>query len=160
MNEVFVNMGQIGVLRYTGVLVTVGLGSCVGVSLYDPSSKVGALAHVFLAKSRDNSNRELIPGKYADTAIPALIDLAVKAGANKHRFEAKIAGGAHLFNTFNAGMPSVGQKNVEAVTAQLNKHNIPIIGKEVLGKHGRKMSLFIDSGIVVVTTIGQESIRI
>ena len=47
MNEVFVNMGQIGVLRYTGVLVTVGLGSCVGVSLYDPSSKVGALAHVF-----------------------------------------------------------------------------------------------------------------
>ncbi len=160
MNEVFVNMGQIGVLRGKGVLVTVGLGSCVGVSLYDPSAKVGALAHVFLAKSRANSDRELMPGKYADTAIPALIDFAVKAGANRNKFEAKIAGGAHLFDNLRSDMPSVGQKNVEAVIEQLNNYSIPITGKDVLGKRGRKMSLYVDSGIVVVTTIGQESIQI
>jgi len=160
MNEIFVNMGQIGVIKNSGVLVTVGLGSCVGVSLYDPSTKVGALAHVFLAKSRGNADSELLPGKYADTAIPALVDLAVKAGANRDRFEAKIAGGAHLFENTKPDMPSVGQRNVEAVIEQLHKHRIPITGKDVLGKRGRKMSLFVDTGIVIVTSIGQQPIQI
>ena len=61
MTEVFVNMGEIRVLRSTGVLTTVGLGSCVGVSFYDPITKVGALAHVFLAESRANSDRDALP---------------------------------------------------------------------------------------------------
>lgn len=86
--------------------------------------------------------------------------MAVKAGANRNRFQAKIAGGAHLFDNFKSDMPPVGQKNVEAVIEQLNKYKIPITGKDVFGKRGRKMSLYVDTGIVVVTTIGQESIQI
>jgi len=156
MTEVFVNMGEIRVLRSTGVLTTVGLGSCVGVSFYDPITKVGALAHVFLAESRANSDRDALPGKYADTAIPALIDLTVKAGASRERLVAKIAGGAHLFSNITPEHLSVGHRNVKAVIEQLNIYDIPIIGKDVAGKRGRKMKLYVDTGVVIVTIIGEE----
>ncbi|NMB38523.1 MAG: chemotaxis protein CheD [Firmicutes bacterium] len=157
MNEVFVNMGQIGVMSKNGILTTVGLGSCVGVVLYDAYSKVGAMAHVFLAESRKDSNGALTPGKYADTAIPALIECAVKAGADRNRLTAKIAGGAHLFSNFGSNSLNVGSKNIKAVIEQLEKANIPIISQDTAGNRGRKMRLFVETGIVEVTTIGQES---
>ncbi len=156
MNDVFVNMGQMSVLSGSGVLTTVGLGSCVGVSLYDSIAKVGGLAHVFLAKSRNVSDQENTPGKYADTAIPALIELTIQAGGKRQNLVAKVAGGAHLFSGTISENFSIGAKNIDAVIEQLNKLNIPIVGKDVGGKKGRKMRFFIDSGKVMVTTIGQE----
>ncbi|HHT37348.1 MAG: chemotaxis protein CheD [Candidatus Wallacebacter cryptica] len=156
MNEVFVNMGEIRVMRDSGILTTVGLGSCVGVSFYDSAAKVGALAHIFLAESRSNSDSSSMPGKYADTAIPALIDLTLNAGASRERLVAKIAGGAHLFSNITPEHLSVGYKNVKAVIKQLELFNIPILGKDIAGNRGRKMKLFVDSGVVMVTTIGGE----
>jgi len=156
MNEVFVNMGQIAVLKGSGILTTVGLGSCVGVSLYDPIAKVGVLAHIFLAESRSNDDRLNTPGKYADTAIPAMIEAAVKQGACKERMVAKLAGGAHLFSDVSPVSFHVGTRNVEAVVNQLTIADIPIVGKDVEGKRSRKMRFFIDSGIVIVTSVGQE----
>lgn len=157
MNEVFVNMGQIHALRGTGILTTLGLGSCVGVSVFDSYAKVGALAHVFLAQSRSDKDPNSIPGKYADTAIPALIEMAVKKGARKENLKAKIAGGAQLFSNYGPNSLNVGKKNIEAVTEHLEKHSIPIVGKDVAGKRGRKMRLFVETGVVIVTSIGQES---
>lgn len=157
MQEVFVNMGQIRVLQTSGILTTVGLGSCVGVTLHDPVAKVGAMAHVFLAKSRPERDPNALPGKYADTAIPALISQAIAKGARQERLVAKLAGGANLFANLATNNLSIGAQNIEAVIEQLNLFKIPIIGKDVAGNHGRKMRLFIESGIVVVTTAGQES---
>lgn len=157
MKEVFVNMGQLHALKNSGILTTVGLGSCVGVSLYDSQAKVGALAHVFLPQSRSDKDPNSIPGKYADTAIPALVEIAVKKGARKQNLIAKIAGGAQLFSNYGPNSLNVGTKNIQAVIEHLEKADIPIVSKDVAGKRGRKMRLFVETGSVIVTSIGQES---
>ncbi len=159
MTEVFVNMGQISSFKTQGILTTVGLGSCIGVTMYDAVAKVGVMGHIFLPKSRAKDS-SAPPGKYADTGIPAMIDEAVKLGARKSRLQAKMAGGANLFPNLSANSTSIGQQNIEAVTGHLDKHGIAIIGKDVAGGHGRKMRFFVDSGIVTVTAIGKEAVEI
>lgn len=160
MQEVFVNMGQIHALRNGGILTTVGLGSCVGVALYDDMARVGVMGHVFLPKSRNTGGTVELPGKFADTAIPALIDEAVKLGAQKRRLWAKIAGGANLFANLTTPNGNIGSQNISAVLENLALHNIPVVGQDVAGHHGRKMRFFIDNGRVTVTAIGKEPIEI
>ncbi|HHY08938.1 MAG TPA: chemotaxis protein CheD [Firmicutes bacterium] len=152
MAELFVNMGQINSLKTDGILTTVGLGSCVGVTLYDKTAKVGVMGHIFLPKSREDNAP---PGKYADTGIPAMIEEARKLGAQKSRLQAKVAGGANLFPNLNLNTVSIGEQNTMAVFENLKKYNIPIVGQDVLGNHGRKMRFFIKNGIVMVTAIGK-----
>ncbi len=157
MNELFVNMGQLSVLRNTGILTTIGLGSCIGVALYDPVVKVGAMAHVFLYKSHKDKDPKALPGKYADLAIPSLVQITINQGARKERLYAKLAGGAHLFANLPTKTLSVGEKNIRAVKQQLSIHNIPITGQDLAGNYGRKMRLFVETGIVIVTAIGKDS---
>ncbi len=159
MTEVFVNMGQISAFKTQGILTTVGLGSCVGVTLYDDLAKVGVMGHIFLPRSRER-DAGAPPGKYADTGIPAMIDEAVRLGAQRSRLKAKMAGGANLFPNLNANSTSIGTQNIEAVTEHLKKHGIAIIGKDVAGDYGRKMRFFVDTGVVTVTAIGKEAVEI
>lgn len=159
MKEIFVNIGQIRVMQKEGILTTVGLGSCVGVVLYDHRAKIGAMAHIFLPESKQRNDNSL-PGKYADTAVPALITSAIAVGARRDNLTAKIAGGAHLFNNQSVSNLNVGSKNINAVINQLNRANISIIGKDVFGNRGRKMRLYIDTGVVIVTSSGKDSIEI
>lgn len=159
MVELFVNMGHIRSLRTQGILTTVGLGSCVGVTLYDAKAKVGVMGHIFLPKHRPNDSNDL-PGKYADTGIPAMIAEAVRLGAVKSRLVAKLAGGANLFSNLNPNSKSIGEQNVIAVKKHLAIAGVPITGQEVQGNHGRKMRFFIENGCVTVTAIGKTPIRI
>ncbi|HHT68872.1 MAG TPA: chemotaxis protein CheD [Firmicutes bacterium] len=159
MAEVFVNMGQISSFKTQGILTTVGLGSCIGVTLYDDVAKVGVMGHIFLPRSREK-DVGAPPGKYADTGIPAMIDEAVKLGAKQSRLKAKMAGGANLFPNLSANSTSIGQQNIDAVTEHLKKHGIAIVGKDVAGGHGRKMRFFVDTGIVTVTAIGKDAVEI
>lgn len=156
MTELFVNMGQMHVLKAEGLLTTVGLGSCIGLTLYDPVTKVGGMAHVFLSQSRKPEEAARLPGKYADTAVPALIKLVVSAGAQRSRLVAKMAGGAHLFPNLSSGGKTVGDQNIAAVTQHLKTAGIPLLAQDVAGAHGRKMKMSVSSGVVVVTAIGKE----
>ncbi len=160
MREVFVNMGQIRGLAETGILTTVGLGSCVGVALYDRFARVGVMGHIFLPRSRSSNAHIELPGKYADTAIPALIEEAERLGAQKRRLWAKVAGGANLFANLTGPNGNIGLQNIEAVLEHLQLHNIPVVGQDVAGHHGRKMRFFVDTGHVTVTAIGKEPIDI
>lgn len=159
MAEVFVNMGQIASFKTHGILTTVGLGSCVGLTLYDAIAKVGVMGHIFLPRSRAN-DVDAPPGKYADTGVPAMIDEAIRLGAAKSRLKAKMAGGANLFPNLTTNSTSIGQQNIEAVEQHLGIHGIPIAGKDVAGGHGRKMRFFVEDGVVTVTAIGKEAIEI
>lgn len=159
MVELFVNMGQISSLKTEGILTTVGLGSCVGVALYDGVAKVGVMGHIFLPKSRPN-DKDFLPGKYADTGIPAMIEEAVRLGAHKSRLQAKLAGGANLFPNLNVNSVSIGEQNVVAVLKNLASHRVIVSGRDVEGSHGRKMRFFIDNGVVTVTAIGKDPIEI
>ena len=159
MTEVFVNMGEISSSKNQGILTTVGLGSCVGVALYDPQVKVGVMGHIFLPQSRPN-DPQAPPGKYADTGIPAMIEEAVRLGASRSRLHAKLAGGANLFPNLSMSSTSIGQQNINAVVEHLKKHGIPVVSQDVAGGHGRKMRFFVENGVVTVTAIGKDPVEI
>ena len=126
----------------------------MGIALYDSTSRVGGLAHILLADSTQfkNKNESLNRAKFADTAIPLLAGEMEKLGAKRRYFQAKIAGGSTLFQ--NKGK-SVGDKNIEAVIRTLKGMGIPLLGQDVGGNYGRTMWLFLDSGKVLIFTVGK-----
>src|SRR5579883_1962075 len=134
-------------------LVALGLGSCIGVCAYDPQARVAGLAHVVLPESSD---RDACPGKFADTAVPLLLEMMQKKGARIERIRVALAGGAQLF-AFNGSGPrlEIGPRNAAAVQAALKKQNIPVIATNVGGSVGRTVHLFAD-GRARVKTIGQQ----
>lgn len=142
--------------RESGLLVTVGLGSCVGVVIYDPIKKIGGMAHILLADSGLTNSPSQNLMKYADTALPMMLDKMLREGAMPNRLAAKIAGGGQLFDyNIIGGISefSVGEKNILAVKKTLNKLRIPLLGEDVGGNFGRTMKLFLDSGKVEVTSL-------
>ena len=147
------NTGQEG-----DILITSGLGSCVGVTLYDEKLKIGGMAHVMLPEfpqNKDDGN----PAKYADTALDMLINELKNEGASKFRFEAKMAGGAQMFKFSNSSdKMRIGARNVEAVTEYLEKNNIPIKGSEVGENYGRTMEFDVATGKATIKTVKKEDI--
>lgn len=157
MQEVKVKIADLGVLREKGILITVGLGSCVGIALYDAENKVGGLSHILLSFSHQFENRtnSFNPAKFADTAIPLLVDKMEKIGGKRSRLKAKIAGGSQLFSFNHSLGPSIGEKNIEAVRETLKKLGIPLQAEDVGGNYGRTMRFFVDSGKVLISTVGR-----
>lgn len=156
MNTVKVKIADLAVLKDEGLLMTVGLGSCVGIAIYDAGNKVGGLAHILLADSKQFQNRgsNFNPAKFADTAIPLMVEKMEEIGGNKSRFIAKIAGGSQLFS-FQKARISVGEKNIESVRETLKQLRIPIQGEDVGGNYGRTLKFYVDTGRVVITTVGR-----
>ncbi|WP_457556136.1 chemotaxis protein CheD [Candidatus Pyrohabitans sp.] len=131
-------------------LVSIGLGSCVGVALFDSKKKVGSLAHIMLPFSRGSEpvdNR----AKYADTAIPLAIEKMEKLGANRSRLIAKIAGGAKMFS-FIPKDDYIGRKNVHAVREVLRREDIRIVAEDTGGSVGRTVEFDTSSGTMLVKT--------
>ncbi len=153
-NIIKVGMADLNFSRHPGVLATLGLGSCVGVALYDKRMKIIGLAHIMLPwshQAKNNSNK----AKFADTGIKILIAKMTEAGASMHNIVAKLAGGAQMFS-FSGGsdMIRVGQRNVEAAKAVLQDACIPIISEDTGGNYGRTIELYSDDGRLMVKTIG------
>ena len=136
----------------TGELVAYSLGSCVGICLYDPTARVAAMAHVVLPAAP--STVAGTPGKYADTAVPALLDALKQEGALPHRLKCKIAGGAAVLAIGGGGsLPNIGLRNVEAVKAALAKVNIRVLAEQTGGNQGRTVRLDASTGRVLVRTV-------
>lgn len=126
------------------------LGSCVGVVLYDRRLMLAGLAHVVLP---DSLGKETPPGKYADTAVPALVaELTTLAGGKPLRLTARLIGGAKMF-AFQTG-PTVGDQNTAALEASLALAGIPIVARDCGGSKGRRMTLDITSGRITVESVG------
>lgn len=150
MTEIIaVGIADVKAARNPGKLVTVGLGSCVGIMLHDEVAKVGALAHVMLPSSEKIVKNK---AKFADTAIPLAIEKMEKLGAQKSRIVAKIAGGARMFS-FASGQTFIGDRNVAAVEEALKKNGIRISARDVGGTIGRTLEFDVSSGKVLVKTI-------
>ncbi len=161
METVHVKIADLAVKKDAGVLVTFGLGSCVGIALYDPKAKVGGLAHILLNDSTKfirPSVNSFNPAKFADTAIPFMIDEMVSLGAKKQNMVAKIAGGASLFN-FKTESGNVGEKNIEAVKSVLKEKGIRIGFEQVGGCCGRTMRFFVENGEVTISTAGKGAMK-
>jgi chemotaxis protein CheD len=124
------------------------LGSCIGVALHDRAAKVGGLAHIVLPASRGAVDH---PGKYADTAIPALLAEIEKAirGKASGRLVAKLVGGASMFPTAGENPArNIGRLNQEAAEAILSALRIPVLARDVGGEAGRNMTLDPSTGRV------------
>ncbi len=143
-----VGMGQIVVARGQAGLAAI-LGSCVGVVLYHAGLKLGAMAHVVLPDSHGRGNASS-PGKFADSAVPAMVALLRGLGAAPTELIAKIAGGAGMFGS--GGPWQIGQLNTQAVVAVLAAAGIPIVGRDVGGSNGRRATLDCSTGTVTVIT--------
>ncbi len=134
-------------------LVAYSLGSCIGICLWDPIAKVAAMSHVVLPTAPANGPVTL-PGKFGDTAVPAMLDALAKAGAQKFRLQCKIAGGAAVLALGGGGsLPKIGERNVEAVKSALARVNIRILGEQTGGNMGRTVRLEPSSGRVLVRTV-------
>lgn len=148
-----VGMADFQVAKAPAQLITTGLGSCVGIALYDPVAKVAGLAHIMLPDSQrglPSSNK----GKFADTAIPALVGEMEGAGAQRQRLQAKIAGGAQMFSfTDHGDNNSIGERNVEAVQTILSQLKIPILAQDTGGRRGRTIAFDPNCGRLVVRTV-------
>lgn len=147
-----VGMADLNVSKAPNSLQTCGLGSCVGVCLWDPVTKIGGMAHVMLPSSSiSNKGNE---AKFADTAIPLLIKQMVKLGADKARFLAKIAGGAQMFSFYSASdIMKIGERNTEAVKQGLEKEKIRLVAQDTGGNYGRTIEFFTENGSLYVKTI-------
>ncbi len=132
-------------------LVAYSLGSCVGICLWDPVVRVAAMAHVVLPTAP--AGRVSTPGKFGDTAVPAMLAALERAGALKLRLECTIAGGAAVLAIGGGRLPIIGERNVEAVRAALTKADIRIVGEQTGGNQGRTVRLDPRSGRVRVRTV-------
>lgn len=153
MSTVLVGMADLNIAKAPDVLTTLGLGSCVGVTLYDPTRKIAGMVHVMLPFSNGapGANR----AKFADTGIVDLINKMTQAGASRASLVAKLAGGAHMFGTQSANsILNVGDRNAEACTKVLTHLRIPIKATDTGGRHGRTIELDAATGSLKIKTVG------
>lgn len=150
-----VGMADLNVCHYPDAITTLGLGSCVGVVLYDAAAKCAGMVHVMLPDStaiRNNSNK----AKFADTGIDELIKKMEAEGAVKSRMQAKIAGGAQMF-AFNSSsdMVRVGERNVEACKKKLDELGIRVVAEDTGLNYGRTIEFYTETERLKIKAVGK-----
>ena len=151
-----VGMADMNVCVAPDAITTLGLGSCVGVVIYDEVKQVAGLVNVMLPDSSLSRGGQLTVAKFADTGVPALIDAMKLKGANAVKLKAKIAGGAQMFKfTSNQDSMRIGPRNVEAVKNQLRKFGIPIVSEDTGGNSGRTIEFNPQTSKLQIRTVNQ-----
>lgn len=153
-----VDMAHFNIAKTPDVLTTSGIGSCVAVCLYDPKRKIGGLAHVMLPYNRDRDEAQC--GKYADTAIDALIQLMVQNGADRNGLSAVIAGGSTMLASARQATITIGKDNLESVKDMLADRHIRIFAENTGGSLGRAVTFHTETGVIEVTVLTKPPVRI
>ena len=165
MQEIIrVQMAELKVAGNPAILSCIGLGSCIGLVLYDRIAKVGAMAHIMMP----DSNRAKISegsvfnkAKYADTAIDGMLVEMEELGAQKRNIKAYIFGGANMFPELfhKDSFLNMGERNIEAVREALALRKIKIVAEDTGGSVGRTITLYTEDGRVQMkTAYGQEKV--
>ena len=145
-NIIRVGMADLNICKTPNVITTLGLGSCIGLTFYDPVRKMGGMVHYMLPDStliRNNTNI----AKFADTGIQELLKRVLEAGASRTRLVAKIAGGAKMFGlSGGSSISNVGEKNAIAARKILKQLNIPLVAEDTGLDYGRTIELHYETG--------------
>ncbi|MBL0171898.1 MAG: hypothetical protein IPP90_14480 [Gemmatimonadaceae bacterium] len=159
MTQITVNIADYAVGAGPLMLVTVGLGSCVGIALYARDVRVGALAHVLLPNVNLSVAQET-PGKYPATAIPAMVRRMRELGA-RGEIHARLIGGASMFTPLLApGSMSLGARNVAASHAACAAAHLPIVGQDIGGAHGRSVFFNVADGTLLVRSMRSSDVHL
>ena len=150
--DIKVGIGDMKIARREGTLITYALGSCVGITFYDPMIKLGALVHILLPEAGDNAAGNIF--KFADTGIKETLRKLEVFGGVKSRYQCKIAGGAKMFE-MSAGIGNICERNVKMVEKVLAEEHIRVMAKDVGANYARTMLLDVTTGTVKVRTSGR-----
>lgn len=157
MELISVSIAELAVAKAPVILETQSLGSCVGVALLDPVSKIGGLAHIMLPDSKKVTISGK-PGKYADTALAEMITRMTAMGANRAGIVAKMAGGACMFTGVGANeYMNIGGRNVAAVKALLKEQHIPLLAEDTGGTYGRTIEFHTATGKLQIKSAMQDT---
>jgi chemotaxis protein CheD len=160
VKETIVKVAEWAAERGDGVIVTLGLGSCVAIMLHDPAACAGAMAHVLLPSrslARDTTNL----AKFPETAVPLLVERLRQLGAEPPRLVAKLAGGASMFaQLMTPGTVQMGERNIAAAHDALRRAGIPVVREAVGGGAGRSVRFHVADGRVEVRSVGADAIVI
>ena len=152
-SEIIVRVADLRAAAAPGVLMTVGLGSCVAILLYDPTARVAGLAHVLLP-SPALARRDAAPGRFPQTAVPRTLELMAELGASPRRVTARLAGGASMFASLAApGTIQMGERNLVACRQVLSLQGIALTGEATGGDYGRTVRLWAADGRIEVTSV-------
>lgn len=148
-----VGIADMNIAKAPHTIRTSGLGSCVGVVLYDTSKKIAGMVHVMLPDSNLGKSTKLNAAKFADTGIYALMEMMKSEGVRPFSLKAKIAGGAQMFQFGSNDTIRIGPRNVEAVKNELKRLSIPIVAEDTGGSSGRTIEFNPESGFLQVRTV-------
>jgi len=153
-NSIAVGLAEIKISRnIDDVIVAFGLGSCLGIGVYDPVLKLGGMLHAVLPKNTD-ANDKFSP-KYVDSGIIGLLELLTKEGLNKSRMIVKMAGGANMLNIGGTSTPfDIGSRNIETAHAAFKNLGIKLASEEVGGQTGRTLRMYISDGKMTLRMMG------
>ena len=151
--EIRVKVADLAVGSNEQTLITIGLGSCVAIALYDTAARVNGLAHTLLpdeAMARDRSN----PAKFPASAVATLLAEMTRLGADARRVRAKLIGGASMFaNLMPAGGINIGDRNVASARQALAERGVPVVAEDVGSDHGRSVHFHLDDGRIEVRSL-------
>jgi len=151
-----VGMADLNVCSSPNALTTLGLGSCVGIVLYDPVKKIAGMVHVMLPDSTKIMNNEN-KAKFADTGIDALIQKMITIGADRRFLIAKIAGGAQMFAfSNNSDMMRIGERNIEASKLKLYQLGISLKAEDTGLNYGRTIEFYPENGNLLIKSVGKQ----
>ncbi len=155
-NMIKVGMADMNTCKAPDAITTLGLGSCVGIVIYDPVKKLCGMVHVMLPDSTKIKNNENI-AKFADTGIEELLKKVLALGASRSALVAKIAGGAQMF-AFNSNndMLKVGSRNAQASLEKLAALHIPVLANDTGNSYGRTIEFYPENGGLLVKAVGKE----
>ncbi|GAP22538.1 chemotaxis protein CheD [Leptolinea tardivitalis] len=151
-----VGLGELCISRDpTDVLIAFGLGSCLGIGMYDPVTRVGGLIHVVLPEQKAGNDPNT--AKFVDTGIPLLLGKLVEAGAQQSRLIIRMAGGANmLVSPGLSGTFDIGTRNINMAHEVFKKLNLKLQKEEVGGQVGRTVRMYIADGRMTVRMMGSQ----
>lgn len=158
MGEIIkVGMADLKTCVSPDAITTLGLGSCIGIAIVDPVTKIGGLAHIMLPDSTAIRNSQQNIAKFADTGIAELVNQMIKIGAKKERMVAKIAGGAMMFAfKSQSDLTMVGQRNAVASKQKLKELGIPLLAEDTGANYGRTVIFYPETGEFHIRAVGKE----
>ena len=153
---IHVGMADLVVSKHPAALITLGLGSCIGLVIFDQISRTAGMVHIMLPDSREAKNLTK-PGKFADTAVPLILEDLAKLGVNKSQLRAKMAGGAQMFSLpgkADSAIFGVGSRNIEATTKMLASAGIKLVASDTGGSKGRSVEFNTETLKFIVKPLG------
>lgn len=152
-NKYEIGIADMKMAKNEGMLITYALGSCIGICLYDPTIRLGAMVHIMLPLNMETGRKN--PMKYADTGIRETLKQMEAKGAKRARIVAKIAGGASMFQVSGSALGNIGQRNIESVHMYLKREGIRLLKEDVGGTVARTLLFDVSNGLGCVRSYGK-----